>query len=62
MFMQTAIFIYINYNPALTQAILKLNPEKRKREDFLSLLMAKESNFGLNKLEILNDNIGYLEL
>jgi hypothetical protein len=54
--------LYIRYDPALTQAILELNPDKRRREDSLALHVAKESNFGLNRVEILEGNIGYLPI
>jgi retinol-binding protein 3 len=52
--------LYISYDPALTKDILEVNPDKRKRVDSIAVLVAKESNFGLNRIEILDGNIGYL--
>ncbi|QHT70918.1 S41 family peptidase [Rhodocytophaga rosea] len=52
--------LYMSYDPDLSKAILEVNPDKRRREDSLALLSARESNFGLNRVEILDGNIGYL--
>lgn len=52
--------LFIRYDPKLAKALQEVNPSRRRIGDSLALLTAIDQNFGLNRVEILDGNIGYL--
>ena len=52
--------LFIRYDPELAKALQEVNPIRRRTDDSLALLNAADQNFGLNRVEILDGNIGYL--
>lgn len=52
--------LFIRYDPDFARALQEINPNRRRTDDSLALQDAVDQNFGLNRVEILDGNIGYL--
>lgn len=52
--------LFVRYDPDFARELGEVNPKQRSIEDSLALVDALDENFGLNKVEILDGNIGYL--
>lgn len=54
--------LFIRYDPEFAKALRESNPNGRRKADSLVLIDAIDQNFGLNRVEILDGNIGYLPI
>ncbi len=52
--------MFVRYDPDFARELTEIDPNQRRIEDSLALRDAEDENFGLNKVEILEGNIGYL--
>jgi retinol-binding protein 3 len=52
--------MFVRYDPDFATELTEIHPNRRRIEDSLALRDALDENFGLNKVEILEGNIGYL--
>jgi pimeloyl-ACP methyl ester carboxylesterase len=52
--------MFVRYDPDFARELTEIDPNRRRIEDSLALVDAVDENFGLNKVEILDGNIGYL--
>jgi hypothetical protein len=52
--------MFVRYDPNFARKLTEIDPNRRRIEDSLALRDAVDENFGLNKAEILEGNIGYL--
>jgi pimeloyl-ACP methyl ester carboxylesterase len=52
--------MFVRYDPDFARQLTEIDPNRRRMEDSLALRDAVDENFGLNKAEILEGNIGYL--
>lgn len=52
--------MFVRYDPDFAKELTEIDPNRRRIEDSLALIDAVDENFGLNKVEILDGNIGYV--